>query len=446
MNPNKFFRHLKPSFVAGYVMAMAASCVITSCKDDDTDNGPAYFMFEDLEGYELPFEGISNDAFGNGAKFTIRANGSWKIIPENEEEAAWMQIWPAEGVDDGYVRCYCDQNASAYKRSANFILYLNGVEQPERIVITQQNSQPTLTVNSKALTFERTGGELSISVTSNIEWECFIEGSDSQFFKATQTENLAVVECPETNTSGRELEAKLIIRGTGEYHDMRHEIALTQLVAIFFDNFSWLKSKAGILGWETPVENEKRIDNWTAEEKSHGWISYSTWAYSRTGFIKLGKGKYGGDIASPCITELDGPANVTISFKVVGYGDKKSVKDPIERFYVGVLGPGTITGCNGADGVTGETIPYQNADKIKVNIPAVKFGFAEHNWFLKNIDPTGLDVWQLDECNYSISVSGMDQTSRIVFVAGKAPFDDKYSDPDGKTQRLFLDDFKVVQN
>ena len=39
----------------------------------------------------------------------------------------------------------------------------------------------------------------------------------------------------------------------------------------------------------------------------------------------------------------------------------------------------------------------------------------------------------------------MDNTSRIVVVAGKAALEDAYSDPDGHTQRLFLDDFNVVQ-
>lgn len=332
----------------------------------------------------------------------------------------------------------------AQKRSAKYRLYLNDVEQ-EPFILTQGNALPNLEINTLGLTFQRQGGELSVAVTSNIDWNCSVEGVDAAYFTAERRDDKAVVKA-EANTSGKELEATLVITGDGDFSNLRHEVSLTQLVAIFFDDFSWLKSKAGILGWETPVESETRIDKWSAEEKAHGYSSLSTWCYSRTGFIKLGKGKYGGDVAFPTIADLTEPTNVKVSLKAVGYGDKNSAKDPITMFYVALLGPGTITGAEGVDAATGLTIPYKkSASDPIINIPAVKFGLGENNWFLKNIDPTGLKVWTLDETNYSITVKGMDNTSRIVVVAGKAALDDAYSDPDGHTQRLFLDEFKVVQ-
>lgn len=444
MRTKDIFKYLRKSVVGFSVLALTATC-ITSCKDDEEDNLPAYFSFEDLPAdYLFPYKGVDEETFGNGIKFTIRAHGNWRFEIENEEDLEWVKIWPMEGVDDGFIRFYCKENDLAQKRSAKYRLYLNGVEQ-EPFVLTQENALPNLEISTLGLTFQRQGGELSVSVTANVDWSCSVEGEDADFFSAEKKNDKAVIRT-DANTSGKELEATLVIQGEGEARNIRHEVTLKQLVAIFFDDFSWLKSNAGILGWETPVENETRIDKWSAEEKEHGYSSLSTWCYSRTGFIKLGKGKYGGDVAFPTIAELTEPTNVKVSLKAVGYGDKNSAKDPITMFYIAVLGPGSIESAEGVNATTGITIPYKkSASDPIINIPAVKFGMGENNWFLKNIDPTGLKVWTLDETNYSITVKGMDNTSRIVVVAGKAALEDAYSDPDGHTQRLFLDDFKVVQ-
>lgn len=444
MKTKKFFKYITAGVLGFGGLVLSTTCM-TSCKDVDEDNGPAYFMFEDLpSNYEFSYKGVDEGTFGNGVKFTIRAHGKWRFEIDNEEDLEWVKIWPMEGVDDGFIRFYCKENTLARKRSAKYRLFLNGEEQ-EPFVLTQENALPNLEISTLGLTFQRQGGELSVAVTANVDWSCSVEGEDASYFNVEKVNDKAVVRT-EANTSGKELEATLIIHGVDEAQNLRYEVSLKQLVAIFFDDFSWLKSKAGILGWETPAENETRIDKWSAEEKEHGYSSLSTWCYSRTGFIKLGKGKYGGDVAFPAITELTEPTNVKVSLKAVGYGDKNSAKDPITMFYIALLGPGSITSGEGVDATTGITIPYKkSASDPIINIPAVRFGLGDNNWFLKNIDPTGLKVWTLDETNYSITVRGMDNTSRIVVVAGKAALEDAYSDPDGHTQRLFLDDFKVVQ-
>lgn len=444
METRNIFKYVRKSLLGLCALALAATG-ITSCKEEETDNGPTYFAFEDLPAnYLFPYKGVDEGTFGNGKKFTIRAHGKWRFEIENEEDLEWVKIWPMEGEDDGFIRFYCKENTNAHKRSATYRLYLNGVEQ-DPFILTQENALPNLDISTLSLTFQRQGGELSVDVNANVDWTCSVEGADASYFIAERKGNKAVVKT-EANTSGKELEATLVIKGGEEFPDLRYDVSLTQLVAIFFDDFSWLKSKAGILGWETPAENETRIDKWSADEKAHGYTSLSTWCYSRTGFIKLGKGKFGGDVAFPAISELTEPTNVKVSLKAVGYGDKNSAKDPITMFYVAVLGPGSIVGAEGVGATTGVTIPYKkSASDPIINIPAVKFGLGENNWFLKNIDATGLKVWSLDECNYSVNVSGMDNSTRIVVVAGKAALEDAYSDPDGHTQRLFLDEFKVVQ-
>lgn len=302
MKANNIFKYIGKSLLGVGVLTLAAACM-TSCKDEVEDNGPVYFQFEDLPAdYEFDFKGVDEGTFGNGKKFTIRAHGKWRFEIENEADLDWVKIWPMEGEDDGFIRFYCKENTMAQKRSAKYRLYLNDVEQ-EPFILTQGNALPNLEINTLGLTFQRQGGELSVAVTSNIDWNCSVEGVDAAYFTAERRDDKAVVKA-EANTSGKELEATLVITGDGDFSNLRHEVSLTQLVAIFFDDFSWLKSKAGILGWETPVESETRIDKWSAEEKAHGYSSLSTWCYSRTGFIKLGKGKYGGDVAFPTIADL----------------------------------------------------------------------------------------------------------------------------------------------
>lgn len=432
--------------LTGCALALAASCVLTACDDDEEEfSGPASFMIENFGQYEIPFLGMDDAAFSNGDRLTVRANGKWKFVPEDEEASSWIRIFPMEGADDGYIRVFAEENTSAYKRSARFHLYLNGVEQPDMLVMTQQNAQPTLTTDTKALTFKRAGGELAVNVTSNIDWEYSLTGDDAAAFSAEKGERQVTVKCPATNTSGRELKATLTIKGTGDYTSMAYEVSLVQLDATFFDSFDWLDNNVGILGWKTD-NSEIRIDKWGAEEKQHGWTSISTWIYARTGFLKFGKGKYGADLASPCIEALGSSSDVTISWKALGYGNKSNAFDEYNFYYVAILGPGEITGCSGTNASLGDyTVKYKDANNMAVNLKAARFEFDEKARFVPANDPSGIEIWQWDTSKFSIDVKGMDKTSRVIFIAGPQSIDD-FQDPDGKNCRMFLDDFKVVQN
>lgn len=444
---NIFKRFKRLPFLAT-TLFLAASSVMVSCKDDeDIDKGPAYFMIEDFDQYIMTYQGRDNTTFSNGDRMTVRANGRWQFVPVDEDASSWMQIFPMEGDDDGYIRIFAEENSSAYTRTAQYRVLLNGVEQPDLLEVTQQNSQPFLNIDSKALTFKRAGGELSINVTSNIEWECMVDGADKGAFSVQKIGNLAVVNCPNVNAYGRELDATLLIKGTGIYTDLVQEVTLTQLDATFFENFDWLESKAGINGWKiADGESEIRIDKWSSAEKAHGWTSISTWLYARTGFVKFGKGKFGGDLASPAIKELGNSSNVTISWKALGYGTQKNAKDDYGIYYVAILGPGEITGWHGTNASYGShTMKYKDANGLDVTLKAARFEFDDKAWFIPAIDPTAIEIWQWETSKFSIDVKGMDKTSRVIFVAGNQSIDD-FEDPDGKNCRMFLDDFKVVEN
>lgn len=432
-------------FGIGMAMTMIA-LVPVSCKEDEPDSGETYFNVEEIDNFQIPYTGISKSAYGNGEKFIVRAHGAWRFESEDGEDNSWVKVFPMEGEDDGYIRIYSDENTQPIVRVAKFKVFLNDVEQPQRLEISQQNCQPFMNVMSRKLTFERKGGTLTVGVNANIDWECSVEGADASLFECAKKDDVTAEIKASVNTAGRELSATLVISGAGEFSSLRQEIEVEQLDATFFDNFSWLQCEAGINGWKIDTgKSEIRIDKWTAAEKAHGWTSLSNWLYARTGFVKFGKSGYGGDLASPKIEQLGSGENVSVSWKALGYGTASSQKDQIDTYYVAILGSGRITGCSSA-GALGYTIPYKNESGLDVTLDAVKFTLPELAWLIPAIDPTAIEVWQYATSKFSIEVSGMDSSSRVIFVSGNGNPENSYQNENGHNSRFFLDDFKVVIN
>ncbi len=425
-----------------------ASLLLSSCKDDD-DTVPTdelYYNLEMADGYQIPSVGIDRSSFGKGKKIIIRSNGRW-TIESASENCDWIRMYPMEGEEDGYIRLYADENTRAATRTAQFRVTVNGVPQPDMITVVQKAAKPFLNISSKALIFKRTGGEIRLDINANIDWEYQIEGVDAASFTAESDGHSAItVKATGINESGSDISATLSIRSTGSDTDITHTVTLTQLYATFFDNFSWVKSNAGILGWKIATGGkEQRIDTWTDEEKEHGWSSQSTWIYSRTGFLKFGKGGYGGDLASPRITELEGAANVTVSWCALGYTTAKGVRDDIDYYFVGILGDGTITGTSN-NGATGASFQYKGEDGETVTLNAARFELGDKAWLDPTIDPTATEIWNYETSRFSIIVEGFTPQSRVVYVTGTGDIDNKYKNTNSKNSRLFLDNFKVVEN
>ncbi len=440
MNTRNFIRHI-------YIAVILSGICITSCDSDDAISADSlYYNIELSSDYLIPSKGIDPTSYGNGKKVIIRANGHWTIEPVGDD-TGWMKIYPMEGDDDGWLRLYADENTRASERTAEYMISVNGIPQEETLNITQAPAQPFLNISTSALTFKRIGGELSVIVDTNVDWEYNIDGEDASRFVATSSDMASLtVKAIGVNETGADISAALILRGTGDNSSVNRVISLTQLYATFFDDFSWLKSEAGVLGWKIATgKKEVRIDQWSAEEKGHGWTSLSTWRYSRTGFIKFGKGGYGGDVASPYISEISGSADVTISWNALGYVTAKNVHDDIDYYFVGILGPGNITGTS-SNGTSGATFIYKDSDGESVTLNAVRFELGAGAWFDPVNDPTGTEVWTSAASLFSINVEGFTSESRVVFVIGTGSVDNAYQNSNSKNSRLFVDNFKIVEN
>ncbi len=443
--------NIKIKTLAAGLMMFAAGVSMTGCSDDDNDNKvrESFFRVEGLENYRIPEKGLSDDKFANGKKAVVRSSGRWSFTAADEETESWARVFPMEGEDDGIIHLYADGNESPISRTATYRVFLDGVEQSEPFAFVQKGSEPYLSVDTRLLTFKRAGGELSVTVTANCDWDCSVSGEDATVFTAVRTSaTKATVRADRLNNNGRNLNAVLSITGKGEFSHLRNDIDLVQLYATFFDDFSWLESDAGIFGWKIDTSSktkEVRIDKWSDAEKAHGWTSQSTWLYSRTGFIKFGKGGYGGDVASPAVESLADNTNATISWKALGYGTTKNVRDDCDIFYVGILGKGTITSCSEC-GENGYSIAYKDENGLDVTLDAVQFTLPSLAWLIPGIDPTAIEVWQYPTSLFSINVTGIDSKSRIVFVTGPGTLSESYANPNGHNSRIFLDDFTIIEN
>ena len=430
-------------FISGLILMV--SSVLTACKDDEPDKGEPYFVIENFDGLVIPQSGIDMTTFTQGKKYTIRANGVWKLVPEDEEGMSWTKVFPMEGEDEGIIRIYSDKNLNAATREARFKIYLNGVETSQVLTYNQEGCAPFLNVSTSLVTLKRIGGEVGITIDSNFDWECEVMGENASRFTAIAVSGTElIVSTAMVNSSGDDLSATLVIRGKGEFASEKKEIDIVQLYATFFDDFSWLPNpKAGILGWNANGA-EAGMDSWTDEQIAHGWTSVSRWFYYRDKFVKFGKGGYGGDACSPAVPEIGASSNATVSWAMLGYATSKNVKDDHNMFYVAMLGPGKITGCS-KTGELGYTITYRDGGK-NVELEAVKFILDENAWMLKSVDATATKIWQTPSAQFNIDVAGMDGTSRVVFVAGPGSVDNLYQDPNGWNSRMFMDNFKIVIN
>lgn len=88
----------------------------------------------------LKIDGISNnrlDALEAGLKsnYILRATGKWRI--SLEEEASWITVSPMEGEGDMPITITVDKNTDI-ERTANLLLFLNDVQQPEPMTVYQK--------------------------------------------------------------------------------------------------------------------------------------------------------------------------------------------------------------------------------------------------------------------------------------------------------------------
>lgn len=484
-----------PGMLAISALIAGMATGVTSCKEDDESiSGEPYFYIEGAEDgvVHMDVKGLDQDkwAFGAGDHYIVRSNCPWKIIPIDGEMPEWMKIYPLEGNGEGILRFYAVSNPMAQIRSAEFRVIINGIEMDRHLVLSQNPSGPVLTLTADNLMLQQSGSFSDVIVTANYDWEV-VPDQTATWLSVERNENRLTIGTDEPNHSGAERTATVIIRGTGENATITTPITVTQLDAIFFDDFGWCFTPMNttadfcdepnldaVVCWG---DQNLRIDKWIDPVKSAnpGWTgvrgtknkSAGPYTYSRHNYILFGtSNKCAGNICSPAIASIEGAINATVSWSMAGFTSAKNAKEKGNEFWVSILGPGRITevtanGSSTAEVVTGLcTIPYNstgNTPEGKAGVhdidltEAARFYIGKDGYFDVDTDPTGLEVWKNPESMFSMKVDGMTAETRIVFIACDADnltmetgegWDVREGNSKYKSNRKLFDNFKVVEN
>lgn len=405
MKTNLIFLQSKSKIILLAVLFLS-SLVLLSCKKDEIEEDP-YFTIEGSP------TGISVDMNGSTSSYTVRSNRPWQIVAQ--EEGEWARAFPDEGEDDGIFKFIVEENPTFEARTMNFAFVVDGEEQPVLFRIDQEAVLPYIIIpNSEAgISVPSAAGELSISIDANVPWTYSLD--DDSWLDEISVSNSEIIFQVSRNW-GDERSVTLSVNSS-QYPGVEDEVVLTQSpgYVVFEEDFSWLTYGSTVpYEWENAV----RYDSWTQEERDRGWDvtpnEYSSdqpCCYAMTGFVKLGKTSYGGDIISPKLN-IEGTQDVKVSFKSAVYiSAGGTVDDRVLKVFA--LNAGTPS----VSEFTINNVPNSQAE-----------------------DEAGIvnDIWDPAR-GYSFTITGATADTRIKFLGG-----DYYLVGIGQGKnRIFLDDIKV---
>lgn len=403
----KFILNIKS--VRLFFASLLCLCALTfiSCSDDDTEiTGEAYFNIE-----ENP-TGLETDIKGVSKSYTVRSNRPWQIVAK--ENVDWVKVFPSEGEDDGIFKLTVKENNTFNARNVNLAFIVDGNEQPVLFRVDQEANVPFITLQdaTDGISIPSAEGNVEILVKANVNWAYTLE--NGAWLNEVELSATKIVLYASKNR-GDERSAKLTI-SSAEYPNLTKQVLITQSSGnvILEENFDWLNYGSTIF---YTTSGETRMDSWTPDEMARGWNSTVSEdagnqkvVYARTGFLKLGKTGYGGDLISPALSALTEPTNVKVTFKAVPYKTKGGTEDD-NTLKVSVVGPGTTS-------INSLTID---------------------NWPDYDEDPDNTAIWLKEESTYEFIIMGATAETQIRFLGG----DFNLVGVGKGKNRIFLDDIKV---
>lgn len=412
MSTKNIFK-LKSALITMLSLLFVFSVVLTSCKDDEEPAGEAYF---NIEGSPT---GLSSTAKGITQSYVVRSNRPWQVVAKEAND--WARAFPDEGEDDGIFKFIVEENMTFDVRIAEFAFLVDGKEQPVLFRIEQEGNVPFIIVDKAAegISVPSAGGEVIIDVNSNVEWDYSV--GEVEWITGHEKAEKQIKLTASANDGPRR--SFTLVLSSPSFPELRTEVEVTQSpgTVILEEDFNWL-------GYGNPVfyttTNEKRYDQWTQEEKDRGWSSSvnttegsgsTPLLYSRTGFVKLGKTAYGGDLISPPLTGITGTQNVKVTFKAIPYKTKAGTMDD-NILNVSVIGPGTVS----------------QEQFIIDNWPAYPSDDATHTDYCIN-------MWNEPEATRTFTITGATPETQIKFLG----WDYYLVGVGAGKNRIFLDDIKV---
>ena len=181
-------------------MLVAISASVLACTPPPVEKEP-----QKPEAITLSEESISFQAVGAEAQvIDVMADNceAWDVaIMEGE----WLTVEKIETDEQIAIRVSVEDNTAEESRETT--VYVSGNTAMAELTVTQLGFAPALSADPKEIKFETAGGESTVAVTANVEWEATTE---AEWLTVTETEGgITIAATENTVTSKREATVKL---------------------------------------------------------------------------------------------------------------------------------------------------------------------------------------------------------------------------------------------
>jgi len=185
------------------------------CSSDDEINNA-----EVSKEFSLSKETVNLSNIEGSATINVNSGTAWNASVESGSD--WISVSPASGGGDGPVRIMVTDNTDGDTRTGKIkVSQTNGSTAAKEVEVNQLGANPDILLSYPTDIIPFAGSDLSVIVTSNIEWEVYI---DEEYDWITLDEDVKIKafveeECKLKIASnfGVQRTGKVIIRAKGEY-------------------------------------------------------------------------------------------------------------------------------------------------------------------------------------------------------------------------------------
>jgi|GEM_PF-1956626 len=147
---------------------------------------------------------------GSTATFNVTSNTRWSLTSDQ----SWLSVNPTNGTGNGTVTVTAQANPTASARSETVTVSGSGVTS-QTVTVTQAAGEATLTVSPLTIDIAATGGDTTITITSNTSWTVVSDQNWLTVVPLSGSGNGTVTLTLDVNPSSSARSATITVSGTG---------------------------------------------------------------------------------------------------------------------------------------------------------------------------------------------------------------------------------------